>query len=239
MRRKTPSICLVSLLICAAALGASSGEWLSLGSSKGWAATVYAKRGLGTADAVAEARVTREEIEGWCQNWSPADKGCVARELATPEAKRSYRASADCVAGRITTASGGTYTLAGTWDASDIGAGRTKWRDADGKIVGRDNASGGLGISQQWELLCPGPLKVRRSAAPFVPPAAAQPAAGAQFAVGEIVHARHGRDWVPGRVQAIRKLPGPRGVELQYDVRLDNGMRGILPARMLRKAPGG
>jgi hypothetical protein len=84
---------------------------------------------------------------------------------------------------------GKTYTLAGTWDNSGIGAGRTRWRDSSGKIVGRDNASGGLGISQQWEVLCPGPLKSPRAGgagtmAPHSVPRAQSPS-GAQFAVGE------------------------------------------------------
>ena len=142
-------------------------EWLSLG-SKEWAPTVTSKSGIGTANAMAEAKVTRNEIEGWCANWSPGDKGCVARELARPEAKLTYRASADCTRGRITPVDGQTYTLAGVWDNSDIGAGRTRWRDSAGKIVGRDNASGGLAISQQWEAAVPrrhvGPCR-RRAAA--------------------------------------------------------------------------
>jgi hypothetical protein len=84
----------------------------------------------------------------------------VKRELAQ-EGNKTYRASADCTAGRITTIDGGVYTLAGVWDRSDIGGGRTKWKGADGAIVGRDNASNGLAISQQWELLCPGPPPLR------------------------------------------------------------------------------
>src|SRR4029077_14258653 len=113
------------------ALGGS--EWLSLG-SKYWAPTITSKSGIGTAHAVAEAHVTRKEIEGWCANWTPDDKGCVARELASDAAKRTYRASADCTRGRITAVDGATYTLDGVWDASDLGAGRTRWRDAGGQI---------------------------------------------------------------------------------------------------------
>ncbi len=146
-------------VVSAGAAGAQ-GEWLSLG-SKSWAPTVVSKSGIGTANAVAAAKVTHKEIEGWCANWSPGDKACVQRELSSPETKKTYRAAADCVAGRITPVDGNTYMLAGKWDNSDIGAGRTRWRDATGKIVGRDNASNGLGISQQWEVLCPGPVKIR------------------------------------------------------------------------------
>lgn len=73
----------------------------------------HVESGIGTAHAVAEAHVTRKEIEGWCANWSPDDKGCVARELASDAAKQTYRASADCTRGRITAVHGGTYTLDG------------------------------------------------------------------------------------------------------------------------------
>src|SRR4029453_18047904 len=76
-------------------------DWLSLG-SKHWAPTITSKSGIGTAHAVAEAKATRKEIEGWCANWTPDDKGCVARELASDAARKTYRASADCTKGRIT-----------------------------------------------------------------------------------------------------------------------------------------
>lgn len=228
-------------VLAIAAMAAAQDEWLSLG-SKHWAPTVTSKSGIGTANATAEAKVTRREIEGWCANWTPGDKDCVRRTLASDDAKKTYRASADCTRGRITPVDGKTYTLAGTWDNSDIGAGRTRWRDASGKIVGRDNASGGLGISQQWEVLCPGPLKSPRAggagtAPPQSVPRAQNPSA-AQFAVGEVVEAQYGREWVRGRVSKIREVRGAKGPEIAYDVNLDNGKRGVLPARMLRKAAG-
>lgn len=215
----------------------AAADWLFLG-AKHWAPAVVSKSGIGTAEARAEARVTRAEIEGWCANWSPDDKDCVRRELESEAARKTYRASADCLAGRITPVDGHTYTLAGVWDASDVGAGRTRWRDASGKIVGRDNASGGLGISQQWELLCPGPVPKSRAARSPSPPKTSVEAPAAMFAPGEIVEARYGREWVRGRVQAVRQVSGATGPELAYDVKLDTGRRGILPAHMVRKADG-
>jgi hypothetical protein len=165
-----------------AALGPGAGttsaqqlEWLCMG-SKELNPIVFRKSGIGTANAVAEARITRQAAEGHCQNWEPRDvAGCVQREMAGEQGK-VYRATADCQAGRITTADGGTYTLAGVWDNRDIGGGRTRWRDASGQIVGRDNASGGLCISQQWEVLCPGPPPVQRGAAAANAPAPARSA---------------------------------------------------------------
>lgn len=223
------------------AAAAAGGEWLSLG-SKHWAPSVVSKSGIGTAKAAAEARVTREEIEGWCQNWSPGDRGCAQRELSSPEAKRTYRASADCTRGRITAVDGETYTLAGRWDNSDIGGGRTRWRDRGGQIVGRDNASGGLGISQQWEVLCPEGRATARTAPAVQAPQqqrAPQPAAAMarSFSVGEVVYARSGPAWVRGRVTHVSQVAGPQGPELAYGVTLDSGARGVMPPHMLRKAP--
>ncbi len=200
-------------------------EWLALG-SKHWAPTVVSKSGIGTANAVAEARVTRESIRGWCENWSPGDRGCVEREMASPAARTTYRASADCTRGRIVAADGNSYQLAGRWDHSDIGGGRTRWRDAAGRIVGRDNASGGLGISQQWELLCP----ERPRAAP---PTGRMPSV--RFVAGQAVEARYGSGWVRARVDSVQRVRGASGPEFVYNVRLENGLRSQLPARMLRE----
>src|SRR5947208_2296122 len=141
-------------MMSATAAGAGA-DWLSLG-NRHWAPTIMSKTGIGTADARAEAKVTRLDLEKWCENWAAGDKDCVQQQLALPEAKKTYRASADCTAGRMTAVDGNTYLLAGTWDDGDIGRGQTRWRDSSGKTVGRDNASGGLDISQQWEVLCPG-----------------------------------------------------------------------------------
>jgi hypothetical protein len=107
-------------------------EWLSL-CGKCENPAVFAKSGIGTANAVAQAR--------------------------SPETgNKVYRASANCMAGQIHTIQEKSYTLAGVWDNSDIGGGRTKWRGTDGQIVLRDSASDGLAISEQWEVLCPGPV---------------------------------------------------------------------------------
>jgi hypothetical protein len=164
----------------------------------------------------------------------------VRRSRARPEAEATYRASADCTRGRVTPVDGQTCTFAGVWDASDIGTGRTRWRDASGKIVGRDNASGGLAISQQWELLCPGIVKPAQAAAPAAPKASAgtpAPAAAsaAAFVAGQAIEAKYGRDWIRGQVLKVRRVAGSNGPAFEYDVLLDNGKRGIVPANMVRR----
>jgi len=226
---------LAAAVVMCAPTGAAAADYLSLG-SKHWAPTIFKKSGIGTANASAEAKVTREEIEGWCANWSPGDKGCAQREFSSEAAQKVYRASADCAHGRITAVDGRTYTLAGTWDNSDIGGGRTRWHDAAGKIVGRDNASGGLGISQQWEVLCPGALRVVPSSAARSAPPPVAPATAA-FAVGQTIEAKYGREWVRGRVTRVIQVAGAKGPEFNYDVQLVNGKRGVVPARMLRRLP--
>jgi hypothetical protein len=207
------------------AMGAGDVGWLSL-CSKCLDPSITATSGLGTAKAVAEARISREDIKGWCENWSPEDHGCVARELANPGNKGAFKATADCTAGRIHTILGEDFTYAGLWDNSDIGGGRSKWRDKSGQIVGRDNASNGLAISQQWEVLCPRGLVRGASAAPVAS------VAGAAYAVGQTVEAKYMSGWVRGRIVSLRR--GASGVD--YEVLLANGQRGIVPARMLRPA---
>lgn len=229
-----------AIVFAGALSNAVAAEHLSLG-SKHWAPTIFKQSGTGTANATAEAKVTRAEIEGWCANWTPGDKGCVQREMSSEAARKVYRASADCTRGRITAVDGETYSFAGTWDNSDIGGGRTRWRDKSGKIVGRDNASGGLGISQQWEVLCPGPLRVAPANTARAAPSAGAPVkpGAPAFAVGQTIEAKYGREWVRGRVNRIVQTAGAKGPELAYDVQLVNGKRGVLPARMLRPVPGG
>jgi len=218
-------------------VAAAESEWLSL-CGKCLSPSVTSKSGIGTAQARAEGRISRGDAEGWCQNWEPQTplQQCVRLQLGSEDAKRVYRASADCTAGKITPIDGGSYTLAGKW-TNDVGRGRSRWRDASGRIVGQDNASNGLAISQQWELLCPASTTASRAptAAAAAPKVAAAPPAG-DFAVGQVIEAKFGREWVRGRVTKIRQVNGAKGAELNYDVNLDNGRRGVLPARMVRAA---
>ncbi len=225
-------VCVAAMLLCTGTI--ATAEWLAL-CSKCASPSIFSLTGPDTANAVAQARMTRGEIEGWCANWQPGDTSCVKQGLLEHDLKKVYRASADCTAGRITAVDGNSYQLAGVWDNSDIGGGRSKWRDAQGKIVGRDNASGGLGISQQWEVLCPQTGKrARASAAPAARIAPAPALLRPEFAAGQVVMAKYGSQWLRAKVNRVRQVKGRNGPELAYDVRLDNGKRGLVPARMLR-----
>jgi hypothetical protein len=203
--------------------------WLSV-CGKCMSPSITSTSGLGTATAVAVARMGRNDAAEWCASWEPEDASCLRRQMADQDFGKTFRATADCTRGRITAIDGASYTHAGLWDDSDIGGGRSRWRDAQGQIVGRDNASNGLAIAQQWEVLCPKGLV--RASAPAPGPSAAGSPAGAAFAVGQAVEAKFMSGWVRGRVTRLR----PTAVGVDYEVVLVNGQRGIVPARMLRPA---
>jgi len=138
-------------------------------------------KGAGTANAVAEARMTQQALTEFCSanaQYYKSTAHCVGQF-----ANKTYRASADCTAGRITTTIDETYTLDGVWPKDSDGSGRTRWKDSSGSVVQPDLVNNGLYISQQWEKLCPAPvtpaLIARAKGAPAAAPTAAAPAAAA------------------------------------------------------------
>jgi len=145
----------VLMLALFAAAQQNQGEWISL-CSKCLSPSVSSKSGGGTTNAVAQGKVTLKDAQMWCGSWEPDNKACPKEQLDS-EKGAVYKISANCPAGKFTSHDGTAYThTKEVWDASDIGQGRPKFRGADGKIVGRDNASGGLDLAANWELLCPG-----------------------------------------------------------------------------------
>jgi hypothetical protein len=131
--------------------------------------------GVGTANAVAEARVTQKVLTEFCS----ANKQYYSslKHCADTFGNKTFRASADCTTGRITTTSELKYTLDGVWGKDSDGSGRTRWKDSSGSVVAPNLVDNGLHISQQWEKLCPGPvtpaLIARAKGAPAAAPAAA------------------------------------------------------------------
>jgi hypothetical protein len=230
-----PRLALSLLATFLLAAPAQAEEWLSL-CSKCLSPTVISKTGAGTANAVAIARITEAAARGWCENWEPGNRNCVREQMSQPEAAQTFRATADCPAGRITAVDGQTYRRDGSWPRNSMGEGRARFRNAAGRIVGADNASGGLGIAQQWEVLCPQPAAARPTAKPATPPPAAAPAL---YKVGQTVEAKYGSAWIRGRVTRIIPVTTSRGRETHYEVVLDNRQRGILPPDWVRPLPPG
>jgi hypothetical protein len=130
-----------------------NGDWISL-CSKCLSPSVSSKSGIGTTNAVVSGKVTLKDAEMWCGSWEPDNKNCPKEQLAN-EKGQVYKISANCPAGKLTSTDGSVYMRTNqVWDSSDVGAGKPKFRDAQGQIVGRDNASGGLDLATNWELLC-------------------------------------------------------------------------------------
>ena len=102
---------------------------------------VTSKSGIGTANATVEAKVTAEGAEKWCAANKPRYKYCAKDEVqgGGTGAKTLYRASADCVAGRMTAIDGNTYTYAGVWP------------DGPGKGRPRFNTSNPRFPSKKWD----------------------------------------------------------------------------------------
>ena len=160
---------------------------------------VSTKSGIGTATAAAEAKVTPEDAAKWCATYKPKDKLCTQEQVRNGWIgfRNLYRASADCVAGRMTAIDGNQYTYVGVWEDGP-GKGRpkftttnrrfphTKWdetgvdMDPTGIITGWGGGSPNL--AAQWEVLCAGaPTPAVKVAQP--PAQAPQSAAPAPNAV--------------------------------------------------------
>jgi len=134
---------------------------------------VTSKSGIGTANAMAEAKVVLEDAAKWCATFKPRDKFCPKEQVQSGWVgfRNVYRATADCVAGRMTAIDGGAYTYAGIWE-DGAGKGRPrfatsnprvvaqKWdepgvsMDGSGTITGWGGGSPNL--AAQWEVLCAG-----------------------------------------------------------------------------------
>ena len=159
-RRLHAAVVLAGAFLAAPGLAASSSEWLA--STDGPSPVVTSKAGVGTAQASATAKVTSESIKTLCADQAGQGNPAQARSATDACARqwqaelgKTYTIKADCTVGSLEPLDGKSYALDGIWDNTDVGAGRTRWRGPDG-VVGRDGASGGLALSQQWEVLCPG-----------------------------------------------------------------------------------
>jgi hypothetical protein len=157
--------------------------WLSAPIREEPSPAITSLKGVGTANAVAEARLTPQILTEFCSSHAQ-HYASRAHCVETVGGNKIFRASADCTAGRITTTAALTYTLDGVWGKDSDGAGRTRWKNDSGSVVAPDLVDNGLHISQQWEKLCPGPvtpaLVARAKGAPAAALTPAQAAGAAQ-----------------------------------------------------------
>jgi hypothetical protein len=191
---------------------------------------VTAKSGIGTANAMIEAKVSPEAAEKWCAIHKPRYKYCVKDEVKMGGTgnKSLYRASADCVAGRMTPIDGNTYTYIGVWEDGP-GKGRpkftttnrrfpsTKWDETgiethpDGSITGWGGGSPNL--AAQWEVLCAG-APAPKVAAASAPQAVAQVPNAVQLRPSELKQAAEETQLQSadfGTPEATAKIAGKAG----------------------------
>ncbi len=145
---------------------------------------IVSTSGVGTANAVAQAKVTREDATAWCAQFNAANKSCVEDQLAqggtAGGAKfraNDFKAMANCATGKLNAVDGRSYTYVGTWPSGGPGAGQPKFAGSMGELGGRvfeqqgapQVANGSTTIFQvalepnageslalQWQALCSG-----------------------------------------------------------------------------------
>ncbi len=133
---------------------------------------ITTKSGIGTANATAEARISPDDAAKWCATYKPRDKYCAKEQVQSGWIgfRPLYRASADCLAGRMNGIDGGNYVYVGVWEEG-AGKGRPRFRvkgdakdlkwegsgaavDHTGTFLGWGGGSSNL--AEQWEVLCAG-----------------------------------------------------------------------------------
>jgi hypothetical protein len=115
--------------------------------------------GKGSSQAAAEGKPLESDMRASCEGAiiDPTHtkiNECVREMKAKYD--RPYRVTADCVAGTMQPAIGGTWTYAGVYTPDEAfgDEGITKWRDAKGQIQPVGRASDAYSLDQNWKVLC-------------------------------------------------------------------------------------
>ncbi|SPP63244.1 hypothetical protein [Nitrospira lenta] len=133
---------------------------------------VTTKSGIGTANATAEARISPDDAAKWCAAYKPRDKYCAKEQVQSGWIgfRPLYRASADCLAGRLNGIDGGNYSYVGVW-GDGPGKGRPRFRakgdakdlqwEGSGATVDHTGTflswgGGSANLATQWDVLCAG-----------------------------------------------------------------------------------
>ena len=145
---------------------------------------VTTKSGVGTASAVAEAQVTKDDAAAWCAKFNKGNPTCTDDQVAqggtaggAKYRANAFKATANCETGKLAAVDGHSYTYVGKWPDGGPGAGRAKFQGTTGEVGGRifeqqdgpQVANGSMSIFQvalepnageslaiQWEILCGG-----------------------------------------------------------------------------------
>jgi hypothetical protein len=172
---------------------------------------VISKAGVGTANAVAEAKVTLEDATRWCSKYKPNYRICPQDEVERggtgggARLKKNYTATANCQTGELRPIDGRSYKYVGTWPDGP-GRGRPRFQGSLSEIGGRQfqqdtaglangatsiyelavAANSGESLAVQWEMLCKGaqpPMMAAAAPAPSAMPPAPAAMAAAQAPV--------------------------------------------------------
>ena len=151
-----------------AAAKATKTDWLPL-CGKCMKPTFFSKSGIGTAHAVANARVTYQDAKDHCEQWSMEDHpNCdkQAKETLQEEKGKIYTATADCVHGKITLATGDNLTYAGIWPSGHL-KGKTRWRFVssgydNGELANENGPVNGFMVDATSKILCPARITAKR-----------------------------------------------------------------------------
>lgn len=210
---------------------------------------VTTKSGIGTANATAEAKIHPEDAAKWCAANKPKDRLCVQEQVRSGWIgfRGLYRASADCVAGRMTPIDGNTYTYAGVWEG---GPGKNrpklttkntrflhaKW-DETGVDVHPDGTFTGWGggspnLAAQWEVLCAG-ASAPAMAAASAPQPVAQAQPGVQVRPNELQQFASETPQVTadfGSAEATAKIAAKAGFVDTIGIKLGMPLKAALDA---------
>ena len=116
---------------------------------------ITASEGIGTSHAKLEAKIGKEELQAWCENWQPGDTDCIPQALKT-YGNEIYTASANCQSGEMTDPQGKKIQQSGLVRENSMHDGHLRFKDIKtGEFVGSSNAAGGLTLATQWLALCP------------------------------------------------------------------------------------
>jgi hypothetical protein len=211
----------LGLTLSAFSAQAAEDTWISLGAREPLI-TISSSTGIGTANAVVEGKLTEEEAKDHCENFRPMDSAEETRQCVDGllrEYDKTYRITADCVAGKITTVYGDSFTYAGerTRVRETESPHVTLWKDADGKVLPSGPLDYGLLVTQNWSAVCGRNFKAA-AVAQTSPSARPSKSIGAGTALWTVGPRPDGFDGLAYTHNGSMMYVDERHCEIRYDV---------------------